>query len=117
MSKLKEAMDLISLIRKVREGMAQPEKVDDLNLGTAAALLAFNKLSLHSDNLLDILHEYVEMKEPKYYVLGEEVLCPDGVGRVAEVVSGEGPRIRVDTYINNRSCLWDVQNIKRWPQR
>jgi hypothetical protein len=117
MPKLKEAMDLITLIRKVREGMAQPEKVDDLNLGTAAALLAFNKLSLYSDNLIDILHEYVELKEPRAFVLGEEVLCPDGVGRVAEIVTGPGPRIRVDTYINNRSCLWDVQNIKRWPQR
>lgn len=49
-------------------------------------------------------------------VIGQEALCPDGLGRVVEY-NAEFPFafIRVDTYVNNRSCKWAPHNVKLIP--
>ena len=46
-------------------------------------------------------------------VIGQETICPDGLGRVADY-KDDFPHqwIRVDTYVDNRSCQWDVHNVK-----
>jgi hypothetical protein len=45
-------------------------------------------------------------------VLGMEVICSDGLGRVEEV-KNDFPFewVRVKTYINNRSCCWAPHNV------
>lgn len=46
-------------------------------------------------------------------ILGQEAVCPDGLGRVVEI-SEAFPHefIRVDTYVNNRSCEWAPHNVQ-----
>lgn len=52
--------------------------------------------------------------------IGQECVCPDGVGRVAAIVpcvtrmKGH-ESVRVDTYINNRSCEWARHNVRLVP--
>lgn len=44
-------------------------------------------------------------------VIGEEVECPDGIGRVKSI----GPdHIQVATHFNNRECKWGWTNVKPW---
>lgn len=52
--------------------------------------------------------------EPMNPVIGQEAVCPDGLGRVNGIEEGAAgsQRIRVRTYINNRDCLWDSKNIR-----
>ena len=50
------------------------------------------------------------MKQP---IIGQEAVCPDGLGRV----SGYSFRcpdnyIQVKTYLYNRSCKWSPDNVK-----
>ena len=49
----------------------------------------------------------------KQIIIGQEVICPDGLGRVSEILNGicNIRSIRVETYIKNRSCKWDECNI------
>lgn len=42
-------------------------------------------------------------------VIGQEAVCPDGLGRVADK---NDYRIRVDTYIKNRGCWWAYGNVE-----
>jgi len=50
-----------------------------------------------------------EFEEP---IIGQEAVCSDGLGRVAAFDFIPPNRwIQVDTYINNRSCKWDVANV------
>ena len=50
----------------MKQGLqASPEEE---NLGTAAALLALNHRALYSEELIEILHEYIEAKEPLFFV-------------------------------------------------
>lgn len=44
-------------------------------------------------------------------ILGQEAICPDGLGRVSEIEPLFGG-IRIDTYINNRGCVWDPKNVE-----
>jgi len=44
------------------------------------------------------------------YIIGQEVICPNGFGRVSEICDTEA--ITVETYFNNRSCAWARDNIK-----
>lgn len=108
MSNVTAARELLSLVRKIQQ--------EGDELVTAAAWLAFNKMALQSETLIDILHEYVEFTETHPFVLGQEVLCPDGLGRISEIFGRPQERLRIETYFNNRSCVWDVSNIKRWPK-
>lgn len=45
-------------------------------------------------------------------IIGQEAICPDGLGRVSNF-KDDFPQqwIQVDTYINNRGCKWDPHNI------
>ena len=46
-------------------------------------------------------------------IIGQEVVCPDGLGRVM-AFSDEMPNrwIQITTYINDRQCKWDFHNVK-----
>lgn len=45
--------------------------------------------------------------------IGQEAICPDGLGRISEIKSGDKivSEIRVETYIKNRGCLWAADNV------
>lgn len=49
-------------------------------------------------------------------IIGQEAVCPDGLGRVA-AYSDKFPFrwIQVDTYINNRSYKWAPENVRLVP--
>jgi hypothetical protein len=46
-------------------------------------------------------------------IIGQEALCPDGLGRV-EAYRFECPDnyIQVQTYFYNRSCRWSPDNVQ-----
>ena len=46
------------------------------------------------------------MKTP---VIGQEAICPDGLGRV---ISFGLDYIQVQTYVNDRSCEWAYHNVQ-----
>jgi hypothetical protein len=53
---------------------------------------------------------YTEHARP---VLGQEAVCPDGLGRVVAFDDGAVYGfIQVDTYVNNRSCKWAPHNVR-----
>ena len=47
-------------------------------------------------------------------IKGQEVICPDGLGRIVKIIKSSAPglSIKVETYIGNRGCVWDAHNIK-----
>ena len=51
--------------------------------------------------------------EFKHPILGQEAVCPDGLGRVT-AFKDDFPNqwIRVATYVNNRDCEWAPENVK-----
>lgn len=55
---------------------------------------------------------YTETRERNAPVIGQEAICPDGLGRVVLVQDGPGGWIRIDTYIGNQSCHWDPDNVE-----
>ena len=46
-------------------------------------------------------------------VVGQECICTDGLGRVVDwkYFCSAISRVKVDTYVNNRSCWWDAHNV------
>lgn len=46
--------------------------------------------------------------------LGQECVCPDGVGRIVEFIKGAADAlyIKVDTYVENRGCDWHEINVR-----
>ncbi len=52
----------------------------------------------------------------EHIIIGQECVCPDGLGRVVEV-RNDFPHtgIKVDTYVNNRGCFWSTDNVKIVP--
>lgn len=49
-------------------------------------------------------------------VIGQECLCPDGLGRVVAWCDNfPNQWVRVDTYIKNRGCKWAPHNVKLVP--
>lgn len=49
----------------------------------------------------------------KQIYLGQECICPDGLGRVVRYSTrkNEFDSIVVETYVRNRSCAWDARNV------
>ncbi len=45
-------------------------------------------------------------------VIGQEAICPDGLGRVVAFSRVPNEWVRVDTYINNRGCKWAPHNVR-----
>lgn len=46
-------------------------------------------------------------------IIGQEAICPDGLGRVVGYnVDFPYTWIKVSTYINDRCCEWDVDNVE-----
>ena len=53
------------------------------------------------------------MSKFKHPVIGQEALCPDGLGRV-QAFEDNFPHqwIQVETYVKNRGCKWSPHNVK-----
>lgn len=49
----------------------------------------------------------------KHPIIGQEAVCPDGLGRVS-AFRDEFPYqwIAVETYFNNRGCQWAPENVR-----
>jgi hypothetical protein len=50
-------------------------------------------------------------------IIGQECICPDGLGRVVKIINGPANtiNIKVDTYVDNRSCEWSEHNVTLIP--
>ena len=44
-------------------------------------------------------------------IIGQEAICPDGLGRVASF-DDDVKNIKVRTYVDDRSCSWDANNVE-----
>ncbi len=42
-------------------------------------------------------------------IIGQEAICPDGLGRVAKY---DDFSITVETYMHNRGCNWAHKNVE-----
>ena len=46
-------------------------------------------------------------------IIGQEAICPDGLGRVVAFESGfPSEWIKIDTYVKNRGCEWSPQRVE-----
>lgn len=54
------------------------------------------------------------MTMDKRPILGQEVICPDGLGRVMSFEENHGrvTWVQVSTYINDRESKWDAGNVE-----
>lgn len=49
----------------------------------------------------------------KIPIIGQEAICPDGIGRVMEFnYESKNKWIKVSTYFNDRQCCWDFENVE-----
>ena len=50
-------------------------------------------------------------------IIGQECICPDGLGRVVRVVAQRcgNANIVVDTYVDSRFCEWASHNVELIP--
>lgn len=49
----------------------------------------------------------------KHPVIGQEAVCPDGVGRVLDYKDHFPEQwVCVSTYVKDRQCKWDPKNVK-----
>lgn len=48
-------------------------------------------------------------------IIGQEAICPDGLGRVVEFSRNFPEWIQVVTYVKNRECKWAPDNVKLVP--
>lgn len=53
-----------------------------------------------------------------YPVIGQECICPDGLGRVM-AFKNKFPHsyVQVTTYINDRQCKWSLENVELIPYK
>lgn len=50
------------------------------------------------------------MKNP---IIGQEVVCPDGLGRVVDFKNDFPDQwIQVSTYVRDRECKWSPTNVQ-----
>jgi len=53
------------------------------------------------------------MAEFKHPIIGQEAVCPDGLGRVTAFCDDfPNQWIAVGTYVNNRECQWAPHNVQ-----
>ena len=46
-------------------------------------------------------------------IIGQEAVCPDGLGRVTHFADKSVDKwICVETYVDDRSCYWAPHNVK-----
>ena len=46
-------------------------------------------------------------------IIGQEAVCPDGLGRVIAFEDRFPEQwIQIQTYVNDRSCQWDPENVE-----
>jgi hypothetical protein len=52
----------------------------------------------------------------KHPIIGQEAVCPDGLGRV-RAFQDDFPTcwVQVDTYVENRGCKWAPENVSLVP--
>lgn len=52
----------------------------------------------------------------KHPVIGQEALCPDGLGRVIDFRDNFPVQyIKISTYFNDRQCEWAPHNVQLVP--
>lgn len=53
----------------------------------------------------------INKEEP---IIGQEAICPDGLGRVVNFDTDYFgvANIKVETYVDDRSCNWAAHNVK-----
>ena len=53
------------------------------------------------------------MNEFRHPIIGQEAICPDGLGRVIGYAD-DFPKqwIQVSTYVNDRACQWAPHNVE-----
>jgi len=50
---------------------------------------------------------------PQKPIIGQEVICPDGLGRViAFDITSADRYIQVSTYVKDRQCRWSPDNVE-----
>jgi len=54
-----------------------------------------------------------EIDATKKIILGQEAICPDGLGRVI-AFDNKFPEnwIQISTYVNDRQCKWSRCNVR-----
>lgn len=58
----------------------------------------------------------MEKNKFNHPIIGQEAICPDGLGRVADFIDCFPEQwIKVETYINNRNCKWAPENVTLVP--
>jgi len=46
-------------------------------------------------------------------IIGQEAICPDGLGRVVDYdLDFPNSWIKIQTHIKNRGCCWDKANVE-----
>jgi len=67
-------------------------------------------------NYIEQTYGLVKLQDKSDPVIGQEAVCPDGLGRVI-AFENDFPKkwIQVSTYFNDRSCKWHWDNIKLVP--
>jgi hypothetical protein len=54
----------------------------------------------------------------KDLIIGQEALCPHGLGRITEVGLTFPDRfVRISTYVNDCGCKWEPSNVRVIPIR
>lgn len=49
----------------------------------------------------------------KEIIIGQEAICPDGLGRVIKYdFKRPDNYIQVSTYVDDRQCKWDRKNVE-----
>lgn len=101
----------------------KPEYISVSNISDTLYIKAADILT--SPNPLPNLQKFFEEKEVTLIktkdgsnlsdiVIGQEVICPDGLGRVVAIgkaIAGSCG-IKVDTFVNNRGCFWASHNVE-----
>ena len=79
-------------------------------------------ISIHPNELIEfakLVVEDCELKKTKVIkpMLGQEAICPDGLGRITELKYWQGKlyEVRVKTYVDDRSCMWAAHNVELLP--
>lgn len=58
------------------------------------------------------------MREFTLPIIGQEAICPDGLGRVVAFLNDFPFQwVQVQTYVKDRSCKWSIENVELIPVR
>ncbi|MEE9367000.1 MAG: hypothetical protein V3W44_09960 [Dehalococcoidales bacterium] len=94
-----------------------PERTVDVPDGLTAKDIDFLPYNLGlkaMEDLIELLTMKQKEDEPPRIepIIGQECICPDGLGRVVSAHENDHGWIGVSTYINDRGCKWSPENIE-----